>query len=129
MAYPGSLTNSIPNLFPRLEVIPRTLASNCGANIMKLMTELRAKHAAEVKQAGIPTWGIDGVEGLLTDIKELGVTEPFAVKVQTLKTSIEACCMLLRIDDVVSGISAKKAGGGGGAPMGSPMGADDGDAA
>jgi len=24
-----------------LEVIPRTLASNCGANIMRLMTELR----------------------------------------------------------------------------------------
>lgn len=109
-----------------LEVIPRTLASNCGANIMKLMTELRAKHA----KGGV-TWGIDGVQGVLTDIKELGVTEPFQVKVQTFKTSIEACCMLLRIDDVVSGISAKKGGGGGGMPqMGTPMGADDdGDAA
>ena len=59
-------------------------------------------------------------QGVLTDVKELGVMEPFAVKVQTLKTSIEACCMLLRIDDVVSGISAKKEGGGGGPSM-TPM--------
>jgi T-complex protein 1 subunit gamma len=98
-----------------LEVIPRTLANNCGANVMKLLTELRAQHAK-----GNTTWGIDGVQGVLTDVKELGVMEPFAVKVQTLKTSIEACCMLLRIDDVVSGISAKKEGGGGGPSM-TPM--------
>lgn len=40
----------------------------------------------------------------------------------TLKTSIEACCMLLRIDDVVSGISPKKEGGrGGGGPTMAPI--------
>eukprot|EP00667_Euglena_gracilis_P007181 EG_transcript_7252 len=100
-----------------LEVIPRTLATNCGANIMKLMTELRAKHAK-----GQTTMGIDGVKGVITDIQELGITEPYVVKVQTLKTSIEACCMLLRIDDVLSGISAKKeGGGGGGGPSMAPM--------
>jgi T-complex protein 1 subunit gamma len=35
---------------------------------------------------------------------ELGIWEPYSVKVQTLKTSIEAACMILRIDDVVSGM-------------------------
>ena len=40
-----------------LEVIPRTLANNCGANVMKLLTELRAQHAK-----GNTTWGIDGVQ-------------------------------------------------------------------
>ena len=39
----------------------------------------------------------------------------------TLKTAIEACCMLRRIDDVVSGISAKNEGGGGGGPSMTPM--------
>eukprot|EP00994_Dinema_validum_P005384 NODE_351_length_1834_cov_90.175910_g256_i0.p1 GENE.NODE_351_length_1834_cov_90.175910_g256_i0~~NODE_351_length_1834_cov_90.175910_g256_i0.p1 ORF type:complete len:546 (+),score=162.49 NODE_351_length_1834_cov_90.175910_g256_i0:65-1702(+) len=97
-----------------LEVIPRTLITNCGANVIKVNTALRAKHATANS-----TWGIDGHKGVIADIKELGVLEPFAVKVQTFKTAIEACCMLLRIDDVVSGMAHKKEGGGGGgeAPM------------
>eukprot|EP00993_Chasmostoma_nieuportense_P000048 NODE_1044_length_1689_cov_260.431498_g802_i1.p1 GENE.NODE_1044_length_1689_cov_260.431498_g802_i1~~NODE_1044_length_1689_cov_260.431498_g802_i1.p1 ORF type:complete len:284 (+),score=103.19 NODE_1044_length_1689_cov_260.431498_g802_i1:727-1578(+) len=95
-----------------LEVIPRTLAQNCGANVIKLTTELRAKHA----KGASPQWGIDGHKGVLANIAELGVLEPFAVKVQTLRTSIEACCMLLRIDAVVSGIAAKKESGGSSAP-------------
>ena len=46
--------------------------------------------------------------GEITDMKELGVWEPFAVKAQTLKTAVEAASMLLRIDDIVSGIGKKK---------------------
>ena len=34
--------------------------------------------------------------------------DPIAVKLQTFKTSIEAACMLLRIDDIVSGIKKEK---------------------
>lgn len=39
-----------------LEVIPRTLAQNCGANVIRTLTKLRAKHAEE---PGC-TFGIDG---------------------------------------------------------------------
>jgi T-complex protein 1 subunit gamma len=46
-------------------------------------------------------------------MKELGVWEPLEVKVQTIKTSIESATMLLRIDDIVSGLQKKKQGGGG----------------
>lgn len=42
-----------------LEVIPRTLAQNCGANVIRTLTKLRAKHA----EAANCTFGIDG-EGL-----------------------------------------------------------------
>jgi len=41
------------------------------------------------------------------------VWEPYAVKAQTLKTSVEAASMLLRIDDIVSGGKKK-----GNAPQG-----------
>lgn len=41
----------------------------------------------------------------------------WVVKVQTIKTSVESAIMLLRIDDIVSGIS-KKSRGGGGQPSG-----------
>ena len=46
---------------------------------------LQAKHAA----AENSTWGIDGEKGTLVDIAELGIWEPYCVKVQTIKTSIE----------------------------------------
>jgi len=36
------------------------------------------------------------------------VWEPVAVKNQIIKTSIEASCLLLRIDDVVSGVKRKQ---------------------
>lgn len=39
---------------------------------------------------------------------KLGVWDTFAVKTQTIKTAVEAACMLLRIDDIVSGLSKKE---------------------
>ena len=60
------------------------------------------------------TWGIDGNKGEVVDMVQLAMYEPFAVKSQTIKTAIEAACMLLRIDDIVSGMSNKASGGGGG---------------
>mmetsp|Transcript_7038 Transcript_7038/g.8056 ORF Transcript_7038/g.8056 Transcript_7038/m.8056 type:complete len:542 (-) Transcript_7038:998-2623(-) len=86
------------------EVIPRTLAQNCGADVIRLMTELRAKHA----DGQNPTVGIDGNKGVIVDMNDLDVWEAYAVKVQTIKTAIESSAMLLRIDDIVSGVSNKK---------------------
>jgi len=85
------------------EVIPRTLIQNCGANVIRTLTALRAKHA----QDGNLTWGVDGNSGELADMKQLGIWEPLSVKLQTYKTAIETAILLLRIDDIVSG--AKKA--------------------
>jgi len=98
-----------------LEVIPRTLVENCGANVIRLMTALRAKHA----NGENVTWGIDGVKGAVTDMTELGLFEPLEVKTQTIKTAVEAAAMLLRIDDVVSGITRKKD------PQGGPQAEED----
>lgn len=87
-----------------MEVIPRTLAQNCGVNVIRTITQLRAKHA-EAYDAGQTrcTWGINGVTGELVDMTEHGVWEPVGVKIQTIKTAIESACMILRIDDIVSG--------------------------
>ncbi|KAG2485569.1 hypothetical protein HYH03_015733 [Edaphochlamys debaryana] len=97
-----------------MEVIPRTLAQNCGANVIRTLTKLRAKHA---ESPGC-SWGIDGETGEVKDMKALGVWEPYQVKAQTIKTAIESAQMLLRIDDIVSGLSKKDRSGGprGGAP-------------
>jgi T-complex protein 1 subunit gamma len=87
-----------------LEVIPRTLAQNCGANIIRLMTDIRTKH-----NAGLHTWGVNGITGEMADMNELGIWEPYCVKSQTLKTAIECANLILRIDDVVSGTRKGKA--------------------
>jgi len=99
-AIPGVEQHPYHAISIALEVIPRTLLQNCGANIVRTLTSLRAKHALP----GNHNWGVNGITGELVDMTELGIWEPFNVKAQTLKTSIEAACMLLRIDDVVSGM-------------------------
>lgn len=85
------------------EVIPRTLIQNCGANIIRTLTALRAKHAQE-KNA---SWGVNGDTGDIVDMHQLGIWEPLSVKQQTYKTAVETAILLLRIDDIVSG--SKKA--------------------
>lgn len=87
-----------------LEVIPRTLAMNCGANVIRVVTDLRSRHFAKDSHH----WGIDGIKGVVADIRVLKIIEPAAVKIQALKTAIEAACMILRVDDVVSGTKVKQ---------------------
>jgi T-complex protein 1 subunit gamma len=67
-----------------MEVIPRTLVQNCGGNSIKILTQLRAKHSN-----GEHSFGIEGESGKVVDMKDYGVWEPSAVKVQTIKTAIE----------------------------------------
>ncbi|KDN35651.1 hypothetical protein RSAG8_11394, partial [Rhizoctonia solani AG-8 WAC10335] len=91
-----------------LEVIPRTLVQNAGGNAIRVLTELRAKHAA-----GEHTWGIDGNAGKIADMKTYGLYESASVKIQTLKTAIEATRVLLRVDDIVQATRKDKSSGGG----------------
>ena len=92
-----------------LEVIPRTLATNCGAEVVRVLTELRAKHNAE----GGTLYGIDGNTGKMASMDDSNIWDPVSVKIQTFKTAIESACMLLRIDDIVSGIKNESRNAGG----------------
>ncbi|KAK1398369.1 T-complex protein 1 subunit gamma [Heracleum sosnowskyi] len=70
------------------EAIPRTLAQNCGVNVIRTMTALQGKHAN-----GENAWvGIDGNTGAIADMKEAKIWDAFNVKAQTFKTAIEAAC-------------------------------------
>ncbi|CAB0034443.1 unnamed protein product [Trichogramma brassicae] len=87
-----------------LEIIPRTLAQNCGVNTVRILTELRSKHSSSGN-----LWGIQGETGKVVDMSVHGIWEPLSVKLQTYKTAIETAILLLRIDDIVSG--SKKSSG------------------
>ncbi|KAL1960939.1 hypothetical protein VTO42DRAFT_5923 [Malbranchea cinnamomea] len=87
-----------------MEVIPRTLVQNAGANPIRVLTRLRAKQVE-----GHSSYGIDGDTGNVVDMREYGVWEPEAVKLQSIKTAVEAACLLLRVDDICSAKSLKQA--------------------
>lgn len=87
-----------------MEIIPQTLAQNCGVSVIRAVTQLRAKHAEaydEHMRGGAEdkkwrcSWGINGVTGELVDMKVYGIMEPLSVKMQTIKTAIESACMIL----------------------------------
>lgn len=98
-----------------MEVIPRTLIQNCGGNAIKVLTTLRAKHAN-----GEHSYGVDGESGKVVEMKEYGLYESAAVKIQTLKTAIESASLLLRVDDVVSARRGRQPGGGAGPGVQAP---------
>lgn len=85
-----------------IEIIPRTLINNCGQQPIKILTQLRAKHTSKDEHAHY--YGINGNTGEIVDMHQYGIWEPYTVKMETIKTAIESASMILRIDDVVSGM-------------------------
>jgi thermosome len=98
-----------------IETIPICLATNAGLDPIDTMTELRAKHAS-----GGKWFGVEAKEGKVKDMYKENVLEPLSVKEQIVKSSTEAACMILRIDDVIAAGKSKGPSGppGGGGGMG-----------
>ncbi len=90
-----------------LEVIPRTLVQNCGADAIRGISELMALHS--------PTETDSGIDGYSGKVVRSTVWDPAVVKSHTFKTAIECACLLLRVDEIVSGGKKKGADAGGNA--------------
>jgi len=85
-----------------VETVPIALAENAGLDAIDLVCELRASH----KSGGVFD-GIDVLIGKIGNMKERGILEPLLVKKQTLKSSLEAAKMILKLDDVIAGGGVK----------------------
>ncbi|KAF2836205.1 T-complex protein 1 subunit delta [Patellaria atrata CBS 101060] len=79
-----------------LEVIPVTLAENAGLNSIKVVTELRHRHALGEKNAGISIKS----GGVKNNIAEENVLQPLLVSTSSIELAAETVKMLLRIDDI-----------------------------
>lgn len=79
-----------------MEIIPTTLAENAGLNSIKVVTELRHRHAEGDKNAGVSIKS-GGVKG---DISEENVLQPLLVSTSAIELAAETVKLLLRIDDV-----------------------------
>ncbi|KAF2109552.1 T-complex protein 1 subunit delta [Lophiotrema nucula] len=79
-----------------MEVIPTTLAENAGLNSIKVVTELRHRHAQEQRNAGISIKS----GGVKNDIAEENVLQPLLVSTSAIELAAETVKMILRIDDI-----------------------------
>lgn len=86
-----------------LEVVPVTLAENAGLNSIKVVTELRARHAkgetnvgVSIKRGGVGVMGGEGKESA----SEEGVMQPLLVSTSAIELASETVKMILRIDDI-----------------------------
>ncbi|MHC1591915.1 MAG: TCP-1/cpn60 chaperonin family protein, partial [Candidatus Helarchaeales archaeon] len=81
-----------------VESIPLTLITNSGFDPIDNLVSLRAAHEKE----GSAWLGLDLYSGKIIDMLKAGVIEPLWVKIQELRSAVEASSMILRIDDVVA---------------------------
>jgi len=101
----GVTQHVIRSVAMAMEVIPRALAQNSGAEVIRVITHLRSLHA----KPGNGNMGLDGETGAVIDVVKEGILDSYAVKQQVVRSAIESAAMLLRIDQIVSGVSHTKA--------------------
>ncbi|KAI9893069.1 MAG: T-complex protein 1 subunit alpha [Vezdaea aestivalis] len=99
-----------------LLIIPTTLAVNAAKDSSELVAQLRSRHAlSQRSQAGdanhdektlakkknYHNYGLDLAKGKVVDEIKAGVLEPSMSKVKQLKSAVEACIAIMRIDTLI----------------------------
>ena len=86
------------------DVVPRTLAENCGSDPTYAMHMLHASHAA----ANTDTVGFDILESGTLDRAAAGIYDLYATKLNALRLAVDAALTVLKVDQIVM---SKPAGG------------------
>jgi T-complex protein 1 subunit alpha len=92
-----------------LLIIPKTLAVNAAKDSSDLVSKLRTYHAAaqsskstDLKRKNYKNYGLDLLEGKIVNELTNGVLEPTVSKIKSLKSALEACVSILRIDTMIT---------------------------
>lgn len=92
-----------------LLVVPKTLAVNAAKDLSDLIAKLRTYHAAsqtaardDTKRKAYKNCGLDLINGKIVNEVVNGVLEPTESKVKSLKSALEACVSILRIDTMIT---------------------------
>ncbi|KAI3406793.2 cct1 [Candida oxycetoniae] len=91
-----------------LLVIPKTLAINAAKDASELVSKLRTYHAmaqmaktSDEKRQKYKNYGLDLINGKVVNEATHGVLEPTVSKIKSLKSALEACVSILRIDTII----------------------------
>jgi len=93
----GSLTLVVRTFAEALEVIPFTLAENCGLSPVKIVTEMRHRHLNGYKFCGLKARTGQLVDNAL----EHKIMQPSLVTISALTLATEVTRMILKIDDIL----------------------------
>ncbi|KAJ8682046.1 hypothetical protein QAD02_017838 [Eretmocerus hayati] len=103
---PGLEQYAVRKFARALEVFPKTLADNSGAQATELLSKLYASHKEGKVNDG---FDIESTGPATTiDAKEKGILDLYLTKLWALKYAVNAACTILKIDQI---IMAKRAGG------------------
>ncbi len=89
-----------------LEFIPATLAENAGLDPIDILTELKSRHDAGERNAGLNLF-----KNKIEDVFEAKIIEPWKIKSQAISSATEVAIMILRIDDVIASSGESKSKG------------------
>jgi len=92
----GKQSLAIAGFAAALRKIPTILADNGGYDASELVSQLRAAH-----QDNLHHMGLNMKEGILGDMREMGVMESYKSKLQSLISAHEAAEMILRVDQII----------------------------
>ncbi|KAJ2904457.1 hypothetical protein MKZ38_007988 [Zalerion maritima] len=99
-----------------LLIIPKTLAVNAAKDASELVAQLRSRHALSqriqegegsqdektiAKKKAYKNYGLDLMKGKVHDEVKAGVMEPSISKIRQLKSAVEACISIMRIDTLI----------------------------
>ncbi|OGM41551.1 t-complex protein 1 subunit alpha [Aspergillus bombycis] len=99
-----------------LLIVPKTLAVNAAKDSSELVAQLRVRHAlsqrvqdgdaneeekAIAKKKTYRNYGLDLTKGRVHDALKAGVLEPSMGKIKQLKSAVEACIAIMRIDTMI----------------------------
>ncbi|KAF2672458.1 t-complex protein-like protein 1 [Microthyrium microscopicum] len=99
-----------------LLIIPKTLAVNAALDATELVAQLRSRHALSqravedsttedekmlARRKNYRNYGLDLSKGKVHDVIKAGVLEPAMSKVKQLKSAVEACVAIMRIDTLI----------------------------
>jgi len=102
---PGKEALAIEGFARALRQIPTIISDNGGYDSSQLVSELRAMHVQDHATAGL-----NMVTGEVGDMKELGITESYAVKQAVVSSAAEAAEMILRVDDILKSTPRQRGG-------------------
>ena len=109
-----------------LLVVPTTLLINAAMDSAELVAQLRSRHALsqrmqdgglsssekdKAKKKDYKNYGLDLAKGRVVDSVKAGVLEPSMSKVKQLKSAVEACVAIMRIDTMIK-LDPEQRGGG-----------------
>lgn len=110
-----------------LLVVPKTLAVNAAKDSSELVAQLRVRHALSqrgqegeanehekevARRRAYRNYGLDLLRGKTVDVVKMGVLEPSMSKVKQLKSAVEACIAIMRIDTLIK-LDPEQRGGAG----------------